>query len=43
VTPSFDQLTTGENLGPYVVTALVYGLAMVATAASCFLLLPVVT
>ena len=42
VTPSFDQLTTGENLGPYVVTALVYGLAMVATAASCFLLLPVV-
>lgn len=37
VAPSFDQLTTGENLGAYVAVAIVYGIASVAGLVLCFL------
>jgi uncharacterized membrane protein len=37
VTPSFDMLTTGENLGPYIVVALVYGIAVFVGLVLCFL------
>lgn len=37
VTPSFDQLTTGENLGAYIAVAIVYGIASVAGLVLCFL------
>ena len=37
VTPSFDQLTTGENLGPYIVVAIVYGIAIFVGLVLCFL------
>lgn len=35
--PSFDMLTTGENLLPYVVVAIVYGIATVVGLALCIL------
>jgi len=37
VTPSFDMLTTGENLGSYIVVALVYGIAVFVGLVLCFL------
>ncbi|HSN06856.1 MAG TPA: hypothetical protein VLV82_05865 [Candidatus Angelobacter sp.] len=37
VTPSFDQLTTGENLGPYFAVAIVYGIAVFVGLVLCFL------
>jgi uncharacterized membrane protein len=37
VTPSFDQLTTGENLGSYFAVAIVYGIAVFVGLVLCFL------
>lgn len=37
VTPSFAQLTTGENLGPYVVVAIVLGIAVSIGLLLCLL------
>ena len=35
VEPSFAMLTTGENLGPYIITALLYGLAVTLGLIAC--------
>ena len=37
VTPSFDQLTTGENLGAYIAVAIVYFLASAVGILFCIL------